>query len=133
MRAAEGMPPLVADATRLKQILLNLMSNAIKFTPRGGTVALSIRATLDAVVFEVRDSGIGMTPEEIEIAFEPFGQVDQDYARDTEGTGLGLPLARRFAELHGGSLAIDSEKGRGTTVTVVIPVGGPRLCAVAAE
>jgi len=116
------LPPLVADPTRLKQILLNLISNAIKFTRPGGSVLVTGRHATDVgVVFEVRDTGVGMTPDEIDIALEPFGQVDASPAREHEGTGLGLPLARRLAELHGGSLHIDSEKGCGTTVAVTLP------------
>jgi PAS domain S-box-containing protein len=118
----DHLPPLAADSTRLKQILLNLISNAIKFTEPGGSVLVSGRHATDVgVVFEVRDTGSGMTPDEIDTALEPFGQVDASPAREHEGTGLGLPLARRLAELHGGSLHIDSEKGCGTTVAVTLP------------
>jgi signal transduction histidine kinase len=115
-------PVLVADATRLKQILLNLISNAVKFTGPGGSVAVTVHRTGDGgVAFEVKDTGVGMNAAEIEIALESFGQVDAGLGRRHEGTGLGLPLARRLAELHGGSLHIDSEKDRGTTVTVTLP------------
>jgi PAS domain S-box-containing protein len=118
----DHLPHLVADPTRLKQILLNLISNAIKFTKPGGSVLVTgRRATEGGVAFEVCDTGLGMTLDEIGIALEPFGQVDARLAREHEGTGLGLPLARRLAELHGGSLEINSEKGRGTTVTVTLP------------
>ena len=116
------LPPLVADPTRIKQILLNLISNAIKFTRPGGSVLVTGRHATDVgVVFEVRDTGVGMTPDEIDIALEPFGQVDASPAREHEGTGLGLPLARRLTELHDGSLHIESEKGCGTTVAVTLP------------
>jgi signal transduction histidine kinase len=115
-------PVLVADATRLKQILLNLISNAVKFTGPGGSVAVTVHRTGDGgVAFEVKDTGVGMNAAEIEIALESFGQVDAGLGRRHEGTGLGLPLARRLAELHGGSLHIDSEKDRGPTVTVTLP------------
>ena len=118
----DRMPLLVADPTRLKQILLNLMSNAIKFTEPGGSVVVTARYSADAgVTLKVRDTGSGMTPEEIDIALEPFGQVDASHTRRYEGTGLGLPLARRLAELHGGSLVVSSKKGHGTTVIVTLP------------
>jgi PAS domain S-box-containing protein len=132
-RAAAGMlnlsieieapvPLLVADSTRLKQILLNLLGNAVKFTEPGGAVVLAARRTAGGgVEFEVRDTGLGMTPAEIEIALEPFGQVDAGAARRREGTGLGLPLAQRLTELHGGSLRIASERGRGTRMVVELP------------
>jgi PAS domain S-box-containing protein len=113
---------LLADHTRLTEILLNLLSNAIKFTELGGSVVAAVRRTQEGgVEFVVQDTGTGMTAAEIEIAFELFGQVDGGLARRREGTGLGLPLARKLAELHGGSLTIESEKGRGTTVRVKLP------------
>jgi PAS domain S-box-containing protein len=119
---AADVPHIVADSTRLKQILLNLLSNAIKFTEPGGSVVVALRGEPDGgISFEVRDTGLGMTPDEIVTALEPFGQVEAGNARRYEGTGLGLPLARRLAELHGGSLTVASEKGRGTTVTVTLP------------
>jgi PAS domain S-box-containing protein len=118
----DGVPPLVADSTRLKQILLNLLGNSVKFTDPGGAVVLAVhRASEGGVEFEVRDTGLGMSAAEIEIALEPFGQVDSGLARRREGTGLGLPLARRLTELHGGVLRIDSEKGRGTRIVVALP------------
>jgi PAS domain S-box-containing protein len=120
--AAPRLPHVRADATRLKQILLNLMSNAIKFTEPGGKVVVLVRH-LDngAVAFAVQDTGPGMTKREIATALEPFGQVDAGHTRRHEGTGLGLPLAQRLAELHGGTLVVSSVKGRGTTVTVTLP------------
>jgi signal transduction histidine kinase len=117
----DRMPRVIADSTRLSQILLNLLSNAVKFTDPGGSVTLAIRhAETGGVVLEVRDTGPGMTAAGIEVALQPFGQVDGGLARHN-GTGLGLPLARELAELHGGSLHVDSEKGHGTTVTVTLP------------
>jgi PAS domain S-box-containing protein len=118
----DALPALVVDPTRLKQVLLNLLSNAIRFTKAGGSVVISAYRSEDGgVVLEVRDTGIGMTEAEIEIAMEPFGQVDAQLSREHEGTGLGLPLARRFIELHGGALKVQSEKERGTTVTATLP------------
>jgi PAS domain S-box-containing protein len=121
--AVEGPAPLlVADRTRLTEILLNLLSNAIKFSEPGGEVVVMLRQTPEGeVVFEVRDTGIGMSGPEIEIALEPFGQVDPGFSRRVAGAGLGLPLARRLAELHGGAIEIRSEKGVGTTAILVLP------------
>jgi len=131
-----AIPLLVADSTRLKQILLNLLGNAVKFTEPGGAVVLAARRTAGGgVEFEVRDTGLGMTPAEIEIALEPFGQVDAGTTRRREGTGLGLPLAQRLTELHGGSLRIASERGRGTRMVVELPasrVSSDRLAPLVA-
>jgi PAS domain S-box-containing protein len=118
----ENVPQLIADETRLTQILLNLLSNAIKFTELGGAIDVVVRrARNGGVDFVVRDTGCGMTQGEVEIALELFGQVDGGLARRHEGTGLGLPLARKLAELHGGSLTVESVKGHGTVVTVALP------------
>ena len=118
----EDIPPLMADRTRLTEILLNLLSNAIKFTELGGAINVLVRRTeAGGAVFVVRDNGRGMTEAEVEIALERFGQVDGGLARRQEGSGLGLPLARKLAELHGGSLTVKSEPGRGTTATVILP------------
>jgi len=113
---------VLGDLTRLKQILLNLLTNAIKFTPRGGTVALTVKRLANGeTLFVVKDTGIGMAPDEIWRALEVFGQADTGLSRKHEGTGLGLPLAVRLAQLHGGSLTIDSQKNVGTTVRVRLP------------
>jgi PAS domain S-box-containing protein len=118
----DHLPPLRADERRLKQVLINLLSNAVKFTPAGGRVSLD--ATVEperGLAIRVRDTGIGMAPEEILKAMEPFGQVDSRLARKYEGTGLGLPLSKALVELHGGTLEIESQPGAGTTVTVRLP------------
>ncbi|HEV2677558.1 MAG TPA: ATP-binding protein [Aliidongia sp.] len=111
-----------ADRVRLRQILLNLLSNATKFTPAQGRIALSARrASGGFVEIVVEDSGSGMTEDELKIALEIFGQIDSTVARKHEGSGLGLPIANGLAELHGGSLVVRSRKGSGTTVTVSLP------------
>ena len=111
-----------ADELRLEQVLLNLASNAVKFTPAGGRVTVSATLALTGeVVISVVDTGIGMAPEDIPRALQPFGQIDNSLARPHGGTGLGLPLAQRLVELHGGTMTIDSALGKGTTVTVVLP------------
>ncbi len=125
VNVAADLPGIVADAMRLKQILLNLLSNAVKFTEPGGSVVITVRQPVpDTIAFEVRDTGVGMSEDEIKIALEPFGQVDAGFSRRHEGTGLGLPLASRLAEMHGGSFQVDSRKGHGTSVTLTLPVRG---------
>src|SRR5882724_9379244 len=118
---APGLPPVRADERRLRQILLNLLSNAVKFTPKGGAITLAAERRGRDVAITVTDTGIGMAPEHIGIALARFGQVDNRLARRYEGTGLGLPLVKRLVELHGGTLAIASTLGRGTTVTIQLP------------
>ncbi|HEY0837524.1 MAG TPA: PAS domain S-box protein [Azospirillum sp.] len=116
------LPPVRADELRLRQILLNLLSNGVKFTDTGGTVTLVGRRAADGgMELGVRDTGVGMAPEDIPVALAPFSQVDQSMTRRYEGTGLGLPLTKRLVDLHGGRLSIDSTPGRGTTVTVHLP------------
>jgi signal transduction histidine kinase len=113
---------LRADPVRIRQIIFNLLSNAIKFTPPGGSVAVrSTRAENGSLAISVSDTGIGMSGEEIATAMQPYGQVTNKYTRDHEGTGLGLPLVRTLAEMHGGRLEISSTPGKGTTVTVIVP------------
>jgi PAS domain S-box-containing protein len=126
----DDLPPVWGDERKLKQVLINLLTNAIKFTPTGGEVVLRSRLAIDGdLLVEVADTGIGIAPEDIPTALSPFGQVDGKLSRKYEGTGLGLPLSRALVELHGGSLSIQSELGRGTTVTVRLP--GARLRSTA--
>jgi signal transduction histidine kinase len=117
----EGLGHLLGDERRIRQVLINLVSNAIKFTPAGGTVTLSAWPEASGLVISVADTGIGMAAEDIPIALERFGQIDGRLARRFEGTGLGLPLSKKLVELHGGKLAIDSTLGVGTTVTLTFP------------
>ncbi|HUL06532.1 MAG TPA: HAMP domain-containing sensor histidine kinase, partial [Candidatus Acidoferrum sp.] len=121
-RKIAALPPVRADERKIKQIMLNLLSNAVKFTPQGGTVTLS--AGLDdagGVTFAVADTGIGIAPHQLERVMEPFGQVENIMTRTHAGTGLGLPLCKALAQLHGGTLTLESEVGSGTTVTIVLP------------
>jgi signal transduction histidine kinase len=110
-----------ADQKRLRQILLNLLSNAVKFTPQGGAVSIGVTCEGESVDISVVDTGIGMSPEEVESALLPFKQIDSKLSRKHEGTGLGLPIAKRLTELSGGALFVDSAPGRGTTVCVRLP------------
>jgi two-component system cell cycle sensor histidine kinase PleC len=121
LEVAADAPLLVADRTRLAEILLNLLSNAIEFTAPGGEIALVVRGGVGGAGFEVHDTGIGMTADEIAAALEPFGRNSGGRDRHRPSFGLGLPLVRRFVELHGGSLHIASEKGAGTRAAVVLP------------
>jgi two-component system cell cycle sensor histidine kinase PleC len=114
-------PLFRGDALRLRQVMINLLSNAVKFT-EVGSVRVSLACDADgAFAITVSDTGIGMSPEEIATALEPFGQVENAITKKYEGAGLGLPLARHFAELHGGSIVITSAKGTGTSVRVQLP------------
>jgi signal transduction histidine kinase/putative methionine-R-sulfoxide reductase with GAF domain len=113
---------IVADERKLKQILLNLLSNAVKFTPDGGRIDVLARRVGDVAEIAVRDTGIGIAPEDQAAVFEEFRQVGTDRLRRQEGTGLGLALARRFVELHGGTLRVDSRLGEGATFTFTLPL-----------
>lgn len=118
---ADGLPRLYADARLVKQILLNIMSNAAKFTPIGGHITVSAAREAGSVTIAVTDDGVGIAPEDIPVVLQPFGQVENTMSPRQEGTGLGLPLAKGFMELHGGDLSVRSEPGRGTVVTLVFP------------
>ena len=125
-QVAPGLPRVRADEPALKQILLNLLSNAIKFTRPGGTVILSAAPERDGTMrIAVTDTGIGIDAADLVHVLEPFRQVDRTLARRYEGTGLGLAITKRLVDLHGGTLAIDSTPGKGTAVTVRLPLATP--------
>jgi signal transduction histidine kinase len=116
------VPRLFADRLRLKQIFLNLLSNAIKFTPAGGAIRVSAEHdNRGRVVVSVSDTGIGIAPEMIQVALEPFRQIASPFSRNAEGTGLGLSLVKALMESHGGSLELDSTLDEGTTARLVFP------------
>jgi signal transduction histidine kinase len=118
----EKLGEVVADERKVRQILLNLLSNAVKFTPDGGRVDVRAETADSAVQIAVRDTGIGIAPEDQELIFEEFRQVGNDLFRKREGTGLGLTLARKFVELHGGRIWVQSELGKGSTFTFTLPL-----------
>jgi signal transduction histidine kinase len=113
---------LQADERKFKQILLNLLSNAVKFTPDGGRVDVSARPVDSRLEIAVKDSGVGIAPEDQAALFEEFRQVGGDASRRAEGTGLGLALTRRFVELHGGEIRLESAPGKGSTFTITLPL-----------
>jgi signal transduction histidine kinase len=113
---------LVGDERKVRQVLLNLLSNAVKFTPPRGRIVVAAAPANGMVEISVSDTGIGIAPADHEAIFEEFRQVGTDYARKREGTGLGLSLAKRFVELHGGRIWVKSEVGKGSTFTFTLPV-----------
>jgi len=130
--AAPTLPRLHADRGRITQILLNLISNAIKFTHPGGWVRVTARRADDGgLAIVVADSGIGIRPEDITAALEPFRQIENSLTRRYEGAGLGLSLAKTLTEMHGGRFELDSEVGKGTVATVWLPAA--RLKSAAQE
>ena len=110
-----------ADERRMRQVLINILANAVKFTPPGGQVGLTVRRTGKGLLIQISDTGIGIPADKIEMAMEPFSQVEAGANRNYQGTGLGLPLAKRLVELHGGSLSLESEVSRGTVVSILLP------------
>jgi GAF domain-containing protein len=116
-----GLASIDADERKLKQILLNLLSNAVKFTPDGGRIEVRALCVGDDLKIAVEDTGIGIAASDHEAVFEEFRQVGRQYTSKHEGTGLGLALTRRFVELHGGTIRVDSEPGKGSVFTFVLP------------
>lgn len=118
---ADGLPEVEADPRALKQVLLNLMTNAVKFTPEGGRVAIRAFEAADGVVMQVADTGIGIAEEDLPRLGRPFEQIENQHSKSYQGSGLGLALSKSLVELHGGELRIDSILGKGTTVSFTIP------------
>ncbi len=118
---ADDIEDWVADARKVKQVVINLLSNAVKFTPTGGNVSLRARRVEGGVEVAVKDTGIGIAPDQQALVFEEFRQASGDYLRKAEGTGLGLSLARRFVELHGGTIRLESALGHGSTFAFMLP------------
>ena len=117
----ERLGDYFGDERKIKQILLNLLSNAVKFTPEGGQISINARQLNGSVQISVSDTGIGISPEDQARIFEEFRQVGGDHAHKSEGTGLGLTLAKKFVELHGGTIWVESEVGKGSTFTFTLP------------
>jgi PAS domain S-box-containing protein len=121
---SHSLPPVMADRRALKQIFLNLLANAVKFTPDGGKVTLTATASTNAMTFEIRDTGTGIPNEKLATLTDPFVRGETDPHKSQEGTGLGLAIVKSLVDLHNGDLTIESEVGVGTTVTVRLPLSG---------
>lgn len=124
MRTAipKDLPPITADKVKFKQILFNLLSNSVKFTPDNGRITIAAAPEKQHIRFDICDTGIGIKPGEITKLFEPFQQLDASSARQYEGTGLGLALTKRLVELHGGKIWVKSEYGKGSTFSFLLPI-----------
>ncbi|MBN1813542.1 MAG: GAF domain-containing protein [Anaerolineae bacterium] len=131
---AENLPPLIADPFRIKQVLINLLGNANKFTPEGGHITLSCRmADPETMIFSVADTGAGIKLEDQEIIFEEFRQSSSASVGETEGTGLGLAISKRLVEMHGGHMWVDSEYGAGSTFSFLLPTSSSKARSGAAR
>ncbi len=129
-----ALPHILGDPLRLKQILINLLGNAVKFTPEKGRIRIEASMLQQGyAVIAVTDTGVGMTPAEVDTAMRPFGQIDTAFNKRHEGTGLGLPIAYALARLHGGDLRIDSQKGVGTRVSLILPIAEAADAATPSE
>ena len=118
---ADGLPDIYADPGKIKQLLLNLVGNAIKFTPEGGTITIGAELKDSCFALSITDTGIGIKPEDRERIFQEFQQGEGSTSREYEGTGLGLTLTRKLTEMHGGKLELESEEGKGSRFTAYIP------------
>ena len=129
--APSDWPVLECDPLKLKQVLVNLLGNAIKFTPAGGRVTVSGEAAAGWLRIRISDTGVGMRPEEIPLVVQPFYRASSAYDAKHQGAGLGLPFAKAVIELHGGSMTIESRLGSGTTVTIIVPLAADAIGGVA--
>lgn len=123
MELVGQLPDIYCDSDRIEQVLTNILSNAIKYTPDGGEISIKARAEGDTVLISVTDNGIGIPEKDIDRLFERFYRVDKARSREAGGSGLGLSIAKEIIERHGGKITIESKYGEGTTVTVYLPVG----------
>ena len=121
-----ALPPIRGDRQRIEQVLINMISNAIKYTHDGGRIRVTAGQKDDCVWCSVKDNGIGIPKEDIDRVFERFYRVDKARSRESGGTGLGLSIAYEIVERHDGKIGVQSQKGKGTTITVTLPVGGPK-------
>ena len=122
VRVANDLPTIPVDATRVKQALSNVLSNAVTFTQEGGAIFVIAKKDVNVISIEITDTGIGMTDEQMDYALKPFTQVKPARTRDHAGTGLGLPIAKALVMRHGGDFGISSKLGVGTTITLTLPI-----------
>jgi len=120
----DALPTLRADRAKLRRVLVNLVSNALKFTPRGGRVRLSAAAEAGQVRVSVTDTGVGIPREDLRDIFDKYAQARSRATRSEKGTGLGLYITRQLVELHGGRIEVQSEVGKGSTFSFTIPTAG---------
>jgi PAS domain S-box-containing protein len=125
INVAAGLPPLLADRDRLAQVLANLLANAVKYSPAGGEIAISAGEHPEGVLVEVRDQGMGISPDLIDDVFEPYRRSEAPGTRAIKGTGLGLPIVRHIVDLHGGRAWAESEQGAGSTFRFTLPLRPP--------
>ncbi|MBX6377138.1 MAG: hypothetical protein IRY95_01145 [Clostridia bacterium] len=128
-----GLPPALADADQVETVLVNLVSNAVDFTPSGGRIRTRCRREGDVLAVSVEDTGIGIPEEDLPRIFERFYRVDKGRSREYGGTGLGLAIARQIVEAHGGRIAIQSAQGKGTTVHFTLPLASQMATAAAGD
>jgi cell cycle sensor histidine kinase DivJ len=128
-----GVGEICADRRAVQQVLINLLSNAVKFTPSGGSVVIGAKRVGERLRFWVSDTGIGISADDLKRIGQPFTQVQNDYTRQFEGTGLGLSLVKGLVALHDGTMTMESAPGEGTIATVTLPVAGPRGVDVAMD
>ena len=120
------IPEIRGDRARIEQVLINMLSNAIKYTPDGGRIRITAGVKGDSVWCTVRDNGIGIPKQDIDRVFERFYRVDKARSRESGGTGLGLSIAYEIVQRHDGKMTLHSQKGKGTSITVILPIGGPK-------
>ncbi|MDR0445611.1 MAG: cell wall metabolism sensor histidine kinase WalK [Oscillospiraceae bacterium] len=128
-----GMPDIMGDRARIEQVLMNIMTNAVKYTPEGGAVRVSCGASGRFAWVKISDTGVGIPPEDLPRVFDRFYRVDKARSRESGGTGLGLSIAKEITELHGGEITLKSVYGSGSTFTITLPVDGPPEIATANE
>jgi two-component system sensor histidine kinase BaeS len=124
--ASGDLPPVEVDETRLAQVLANLISNALRFTPSGGQIVLSAALDGDQVALTVRDSGRGIPPEDLPFVFDRFYRADKSRSEDNGESGLGLAIVKALVEAHGGKIEVQSAAGQGTAFTLRLPAASPR-------